>query len=670
MGLNHSPMLTVRRHGIFLNADGLSDFQEQLLSSPSMIRMGVAPTGCGKTFAFIRAVEKGQRILFVVPTRRLGQNIIRGLYEDLQRIGWSAEKIAKKIALWSSDGRALMVEQGVKNPTQKRLQDITMLSFAEGGEFIVATPESLSWLVLDPRRFPLAGVTDQTVIEVIARFDHVVFDEMHTITEKSFSQCLIMARLATKNPDLNCKITLLSATPLETSGAMACFDIAKEQIAIIKGDIYSTSEGERPDLRIIHGDVGLHLVPNTGLHQLLEQNRDTVMSEVKAGRSIILVYDELYGGLTKDLDAIGASLDKMNIPPEDRLLISSADDSSQNAKGHKCFCSGRDKEPSNYKVLVCTSSVEVGVTYKTRLMMIEPGHSEASFLQRFGRVARGDINGHVYVSVSDKALCRHAWLKRLQCFVTANNGKSIDVQELTDNLTQDVSHLFKTQKKQNPFASQANWFGQMPERAAAIGGLAWCFMMDHHGIKKERKTALLNSAPPIAKEIYGLLRRIEVLGSNPQYTACVATWRSTFLNEVMAYRSIGEQVKVVYPKGSHTLSLKGVMNNTSILDRFDLTYDDNGGLQVFIDADSWRDYSSDHQHRYSDRGAIVWPHTDRQTSIEKNRAVKTVARKLIAEEIKKANPNSPVLNALQAVETIHRRSGLLCVIQRNAEVVE
>ena len=662
MGINQpTAALTVLRHGIFLKANGLSDFQEQLLSSSSLIRLGIAPTGCGKTFAFIRAVEQGKRILFVVPTRRLGQNIIRGLSEDLQRVGWSTEKIEKKVALWSSDGRELMVKQGVTNPTQKRLQDITMLSFAEGGEFVVATPESLAWLVLDPRRFPVAGVTDRTVIDVLTRFDHVVFDEMHTITDKGFSQCLIMARLASENPDWRCKITLLSATPLETSSAMLRFGIPQKDIAIIEGQISSTSDQQKDDLRIIHGDVRLHMETRT-LPQLLEQNRQKVMQEVEQGRSVILIYDALYGGLTKDLDAISTSLDKMGIPPKDRLLISSADDSSCNAKGHASFCSGRDKEPSDYKVLVCTSSVEVGVTYKTSLMMIEPGHSESSFLQRFGRVARGDVGGDVYVSLSNEALARHAWLRRLHAFVISNNEQAIGVQGLTHHLTQDTRRLFATQKKQNPFMSKANWFGQVPDRAAAIAGLAWCFMMEHHAVKKERKSILLESAPPIAKEMYGLLQDIKALGRNPQYEACVAGWNKNFLNQVLTYRTIGKQVKVIYPNGEgHTLSLKGVANNTSILGRFELSYDEEDQLQVFINSSTWRDYSSSYQPRYSEGALIVWPHTDRPTPIAEISSLKKEARQQIAAEINKFRLNTEVLTALQSIKHIYKRSGLLCM---------
>ena len=50
--------------------------QERLLRSEKLVRLVSAPTGSGKSYAFMRAVlEEYARVLFIVPTRRLLQNV-------------------------------------------------------------------------------------------------------------------------------------------------------------------------------------------------------------------------------------------------------------------------------------------------------------------------------------------------------------------------------------------------------------------------------------------------------------------------------------------------------------------------------------------------------------------------------------------------------------------
>jgi hypothetical protein len=46
----------------------------------------------------------------------------------------------------------------------------------------------------------------------------------------------------------------------------------------------------------------------------------------------------------------------------------------------------------------------MGVTFHAGMMVIQPGHSVASFVQRIGRVARGDEPGRVVVAIPSKGL--------------------------------------------------------------------------------------------------------------------------------------------------------------------------------------------------------------------------------------------------------------------------
>lgn len=64
----------VPRHGVAVDPDGLSRMQSALLNTTAPLSLASAPTGAGKSYVYRRAVERGERVLFVVPTRRLAQN--------------------------------------------------------------------------------------------------------------------------------------------------------------------------------------------------------------------------------------------------------------------------------------------------------------------------------------------------------------------------------------------------------------------------------------------------------------------------------------------------------------------------------------------------------------------------------------------------------------------
>ena len=653
--------ITVARHGIKIQPNGLSDFQNHLLESAAPVRLAEAPTGSGKSFAFIRAVNRGKRVLFIVPTRRLGQSLAKSLGEDLLQAGWPQDKIDKKIALWTSDGRQLLIDQGVRNVTQRRLIETTHLSLAQGGEFVVATPESVAWLVMDPARFPVAGVSDRSVIDLLADFDHIVFDEMHTIDAKGLSQGLILSRLASQNPDWGCRVSFLSATPVDFRDAMRRFGVMPdEHIEIIRGEVQS-SPTDTAAMRIIHGDVRIHFCKGATIPDLLQRHLNKVLDEIVRGYSVILIYDELYSRFSRDLDSINRIFTKAGISRQERLLISSADDSGAETPGHLGFCSGRNHDPAKFKVLVCTSSVEMGVTYKTRLTLMEGGHSSASFQQRLGRVARTDTPGEVFVALNTSSLVKHAWLRDVCVFAEKNDRKIISVDDMNELLTRHIGrHLSSHDDGFSSLFGEPKWFDRVPGRAAAIGALAWCLMLEQHGAIRERRKILLDASPVIAKKMYHLLKAIKDLEQSPLFAQCVREWFEVFRRCVLSYREIGRQVKVVNIDGKEcTLSLKGIANNTDILDRFDLKVDDVGALIIYLDSHYWRSYGIEKRNCYREVYALRWPHTDELVKVPAGRSLRSAAISHLRKETTRHSDNLRVVSALNALERIIKMTGLV-----------
>src|SRR5262245_21764910 len=81
-----------------------------MIDCPKKVRVFSAPTGSGKSYAFQRAIVENPetRVLFIVPTRRLVQNLAASTIEGLVKAksAKTRDDAARMIALWSSDERA------------------------------------------------------------------------------------------------------------------------------------------------------------------------------------------------------------------------------------------------------------------------------------------------------------------------------------------------------------------------------------------------------------------------------------------------------------------------------------------------------------------------------------------------------------------------------------
>ena len=83
--------MLIPAHSVPTRASGLSPMQEQVLHSERFVRLVSAPTGTGKSYAFMQAVLNGnKRVLFIVPTKRLLQNL-RDDACDQARAKWRQE---------------------------------------------------------------------------------------------------------------------------------------------------------------------------------------------------------------------------------------------------------------------------------------------------------------------------------------------------------------------------------------------------------------------------------------------------------------------------------------------------------------------------------------------------------------------------------------------------
>ncbi|MEN8128903.1 MAG: DEAD/DEAH box helicase [Pseudomonadota bacterium] len=600
--------LTVSRHCVAQLASGLSSLQQALMEEPKRVRIVDAPTGAGKTYAFQQALLQDKRILFIVPTRRLAQNVAASLINDLVKTAnWKSEVAERKVQIWSSDQTAVLREQGVENIRGYRVRQMQELDGTRsGGEMIVAVPEVVSQLL--HRRYLDKGQSGFSVFDVLDDFDHIVFDEFHTIEARGFGLAALFAKLASVPTETGsvgygiAKVSLLSATPLDVKPVLFKLGVLESQIAELHEQI--TQEG-----RPLHGDVQLVLESLPSMPAVLQQHIARVRDEVLQNRQIVIIYNTL-ADLKRDLPTLVQYLKGAGIPASKVLVINSIDDSGDNTQSGYGFHVGRKQNPDDFSVLIATASVEIGVTFRAaNVMLMEPGFAPMNFLQRYGRAARRGEDGAVIVRTDSTLEDRHPWLRELCVWIVENANRQVSIMELSRVLSQSVQAQFRE-------GDDTLYFGSLPQQAAYTSGLYWQALLHHNSSKKHRGKHLLRHQPASSKHLYVLLKQFATLEEDAYYHNTALKWRELLFAQALNLRDIGTRVRVIEGDGRSLLVDRvWLERETNVMNLLPLQTAANGEeyfqLQGELDDELLND-----RNRASRRLTVHFPHISRTTDLE------------------------------------------------------
>ena len=536
--------LTVARHAVPAGPDGLSPLQRALIDDPARVRLAEAPTGAGKSYAFQRALrDQGQRILFIVPTRRLAQNLATGLIQDLiQTDKWAQIRAEGVVALWSADQTALLKEQGITQISGLRLRQMAALQLgSDDGEMIIAVPEVVSALLT--RRPLLPGQAASGIFDLLEAFDHIVFDEFHSIEARGFGLAALFAGLVTAPRAEGvgfgrAKVSFLSATPLDLLPTLV-------QVGVPEGQISRLREEVQTQGRFVHGDVRLTLTEDARLYDLLLRQLPAVTAELAAGRQVVVIYNSL-ADLERDLPALAQRLPAAGIDPRRVLVVNSVRDSIAEGLHQGGFATGRRRDPLAYDLILATASVEMGVTFRNaNLMLMEPGFEPMNFLQRYGRAARRGADGQVFVRIDAAEQRRKPWLRELSRWVEQRVDSVVEIQELTQVLSCSVQQSFISPPHDHNLVT----FGQLPRQAVTCAGLYWNLLLDHPSNQGPRRGHLLAHRPSSSKLLYALEQEVRELATEPELAACVQRWLALFHAQGFDLRGIEPKVRVVSDAG-------------------------------------------------------------------------------------------------------------------------
>nr|WP_237182680.1 DEAD/DEAH box helicase [Roseomonas marmotae] len=548
------------------------------MSEPAPVRVFSAPTGAGKSHAFIRAAADGQRVLFIVPTRRLAQNLAQDAAAALAQLD---PPRPDAVGLWSSDETQRQKQRDPSyRPWSARIRQVTDF---DGTRFIVATPESVALMLL---RYAGSGPgSDPFGASYLAQYlDHIVFDEFHAIDPRGFGLCAFVACLcaAIEGP----RVTFLSATPVDIVPVLAALGIPADRVVVgaetVLDDPPSQPEQVTPGLRVLHGDVRLNFVTEPDMTALLEKHAEEVEACLARQKQVVVIFDSLEE-LQKQKQALATVLSRFRILPNRRLAINSIDDSAQGSSLDGLFVTDRNADPRTFDVLIATSSVEMGVTFRAGMLVMDAGHDALSFVQRVGRVARADEPGLVVVRRDPSREHRQPWLRTmLMALEEEGTGQRIPVSRFLDVVLRSIRQRFAVPAGVLEADDVPKAFRTMPQRAVWAACLFW------HALERARprhlagqETVLRRLAPAKVRKVAALLQT--VAGDDTGRTGFGADWARAFLKQAETLRDIAPTVVVQEPGRRLDAVPLHWINRYPVLQAFPLVADEKGNWTLFLD---------------------------------------------------------------------------------------
>lgn len=572
--------LTIARHFVPIDSDRLSPLQARILRDPAPVRVFSAPTGAGKSYALIRAAKAGARVLFVVPTRRLAQNLATEATRDLPS---PALGVPSPVALWSSDETARRREL---DPEYRASQDrVRQVRRYEEAQFIVATPESMATMLL---RAPGGGHGSDPfgLSDLMRWFGHIVFDEFHSIDARGFGLCAVVAcACAARRTDT--RATFLSATPIDLVPVLAALGVGANDMAVgtetVLDDPRPGEGSPATELRALHGDVRVEFVRQPDLAALLWEQRNAIRACFDHDRQLVVILDSLEE-LHVQKERLAAVFDRLGVPATRRLAINSIDDSAHKVALGRLFVTDRAAEPTDFPVLLATSSVEMGVTFKAGMIVMDPGHDALSFVQRMGRVARGDESGCVVVRLDPARLARSPWLRlMLEDLRAAPDLPRLSVSRFLDIVLTAARSRFDP-KADLRSDDVPHTFRSMPQRAVWAACLFWHAMERGQPRHVRGQREVLRSLMPSKVAVIAAKLKVLEGGEADDRAGFGRRWAHAFLEQAAVLRDFAPTVAVVEPDGTvlPTVPLR-LIESRPTLAASPLIADNKGGWSLHLD---------------------------------------------------------------------------------------
>lgn len=343
-----------------------------------------APTGTGKSYAFPFPVLNAKkrpvdfdsdeiRGLIVLPTNALISELTSSFRQTYKDQGLVVNELT---------GRSLD-EYGVKGYYRWK----KALEIAQESDLVITNPDLLNYAMHGGyHQLTNFKNTGGTRFDAFLRyFDYFVFDEYHLYDEAQIANILTLVKLrelllphykAERGQANGIRFLFVSATP--ENGLKTIFEREGYEYEEIVEEIVNDSINARP----IHGKLTVEFVDNKDIKALV-WNRIEEVKQVLKTRKALIILDRL-----RDVEELSNEL---------RSCLKGY--TIYKSTGYVSKTENHKEEIEKANLIIATNKAEVGVNYDVEYCIMQPGKYYQNFVQRFGRISRGDITGKIVVGI-------------------------------------------------------------------------------------------------------------------------------------------------------------------------------------------------------------------------------------------------------------------------------
>lgn len=374
-----------------------------------------APTGTGKSYAFpfpvLEAKQRPQQPftadhhcvgLVVLPTNALIEELAKNFRETYPQL---------KVEVINSARLNAAGKKGFG-----RLEAI--LAIAGASDLVITNPDIINYTMHGGyHKYAFNKHTGRKEFHnLLESFDYLIFDEYHLYDEAQIANILTLAYLRDLILEDNNRLKYIftSATPEPKLKELLESNFGASEVREIVEQIVD----EPTQARAIHGKLEVLFYWSNSFADAIEAQLGTIAQELAEGRKALIIFDQL-----RDVQTWKARLEQhFALTPHEIYASTGYAPKEEDSQA-------RIKQA---RLILATNKAEVGVNYEVQYCLMQPGKFYQNFVQRFGRVARGDEAGKVVICL-DNASQYKALARELK-------GKTIAYYDFVNTLATHLRH--------------------------------------------------------------------------------------------------------------------------------------------------------------------------------------------------------------------------------------
>ncbi|PWJ43868.1 type I-D CRISPR-associated helicase Cas3' [Sediminitomix flava] len=347
----------------------------------------IAPTGTGKSYAFafptLKAKQERQvqrKALLVLPTNVL----IDELYE-----AFSAMFTELKIVKATKETLDKMEAKG----SYKRWQAISEM--AETADIMITNPDILNYAMLggyDKHIFKDSKLSGgNTYWHFLKNFQYIIYDEFHLYREEQIASIFTMIELRECFINDSARFFFVTATPEEEithflternyryqsiSECLSSSPTMEAKLPAVFTRLEETVTQSPEESRCIHGELTIEFVLSDSVGEVLTYKEEELKAQKEQDIRSLLILNSLV---------------------DIQRLYFQYKPSWQNTHRLSEVSGYFDEGYQQADIIFSTSKSEVGANFGVDYTIMQSGFDYRSFLQRFGRTARGEMKGKIVI---------------------------------------------------------------------------------------------------------------------------------------------------------------------------------------------------------------------------------------------------------------------------------